>query len=170
MGAHPHGTMAPAMQRIGPRITALLFAAAFLGSASIDAFGLHPCPHHNGSPASGTAVPGDPAEPPFAHGGQPIPSAAQRHHEDATGSDAPEHPEHPTGSDAQEHGEHEGACTCVGTCQADGASASLFGHGSHDIVLPAFVGITAVSSVQSAHLPGQPPFLLPYAHAPPSAL
>jgi hypothetical protein len=122
------------------RIAAGLVAAFFLFGGAEHWFGLDPCPHHE------AAVVGADGE-----------AGSSGHHAHHSGS-----------SEASEPGSEEhGPCSCVGTCAAPPATALPVAS-----TYAATVGIEHVEILASRApelvAPQFVPFLLPYAHAPPS--
>lgn len=125
------------------RLIALWAWIVLLLNGSADAFGVHPCPHHD---AVGHAPPAAAAQ--HGHG---APHGGMDHA--------------PAGGEQSGHGS---SCTCVGSCLM-GTAAPL----PRTAVLPAatvvvapFVGVSGDAAV----LPGWLPYRLPYATAPPARL
>ena len=123
------------------RCAAFLLALAFPASATGDALGAHPCPHHDAVPAAHAAD-------------APLP-AGDAHH---AGHDA----------DAADHDDGGSPCTCPGECSVsdgvahpaiDDHAAPLAGNDARESGRAAAPTLRAATS----------DYLLPFANAPPSS-
>jgi hypothetical protein len=129
------------------RLIALWASIVLLLNGSVDAFGVHPCPHHDA----------------VAHAPQAASGMAESGHHGAHGHGGAHHAPTP-----DEPGGHAETCTCLGSCLT-GTGAPL----PDPPVLPA-APVTRVRPARIAGdvavLPGRLPYLLPYATAPPVRL
>jgi hypothetical protein len=125
------------------RSASLLAALVLLTTAGVDAWGLHPCPHHD--PGIATAGEG---------------GAGATHHERA-------HDAANASDDDQKDGRTH-PCTCVGNCQVDGRAPAL---ATSSAPGPTWLATTGARSAPTPHgdetLPGAPAYTLPFANAPP---
>lgn len=134
----------PAVSEGATRALAFLFVFVFQFGWTVDAFGLHACPHHLALTAvHGPDVASDDAAP---HGDHR--------------SEQPESAEHPA-----EDG-HTGACTCVTTCEIAAWSLPVTTAGSGEAPSPAVMAWIA-DDVRSRDLPAAPDHVLPFSLAPP---
>lgn len=122
------------------RLAALWIALFFLLSQGSDALGLHSCPLHS-SPE----------------------------HQAAMGADAGVHAAHMAG--AAQHGSQQdddarAPCTCVGACCASAGSSSVPQPGVSWRPLLAVATVASLDATRSVALL-RPPYLFPYAQAPP---
>ncbi len=123
------------------RIAAGLVAAIFLTSGAEHWFGFNPCPHHDAA----LVVAG------VSDGG-----TGDHHAHHAGSSEAPE-------SDSGDHG----PCACIGPCASPAPTALPAAESGE--VAGSFERVEiAVSPPRDFVLPQFVPYLLPYAHAPPS--
>jgi hypothetical protein len=138
------------------RLIAPLFAVAFNLATLGEAFGLHPCPHHDaigvpGTPVVPEAVPASPAE----HGPGHV-LAAMGHDPHAAVLD-----------EAGGHGSHHGVCTCMGNCQAGGGVGFAPTHAVPRLALAAVVTTWSDGVAPVSAPPRRAPRLIPFATAPP---
>lgn len=125
------------------RLIALWAWLVLLLNGSVDAFGVHACPHHDA----------------ISHA---APSARAA---DDGGADG-HHAAHPPDAPAPDG--HGGSCTCVGSCVL-GTAAPI----PQPVVLPAVAALATQQSSpvdDSPVLAGRRPYVLPYATAPPARL
>jgi len=123
------------------RLIALWAWIVLLLNGSVDAFGVHPCPHHDAV----AHAPASPVDRGDAHG-----------HGSA-------HQSSPESQDG-----HDGSCTCLGSCVL--GTAAPLPEPAVLRVAPIAVSRRAPQRDETVVLSGRRPYVLPYATAPPARL
>lgn len=138
-----------------------LALAALLPAGSLDAGPGHVCAHHDALPGSGHAVAVDATAPARAHARPEAPAAP---------ADEPAHlAHHPVdhGESSPAESSHDGACTCIGTCQAGGGMPLAVVDATRTIDAAAAPESSQRIGAEAAAPAIRTAYLLPYANAPP---
>ena len=145
---------------------ALVIALSFTSSGAIAAFGQRPCVYHGTAggthgahPASATAQAG-------THGA-PAPTAAARNAAAASGSGHARHDHRAPDDSTPGDRDHEGGCNCLGQCLGGFAPPVLAA--AETLRVPSVAETEVATELSDAEtFRTDPPFLLPFANAPPA--